>query len=137
MRQETMSSVERVECAINLERPDRVPIWPDVTAAAAAALTGEKIWEVAHCGFDAEQDLEIELFDRYGGWDAVNPALTSDVFKLGGNKVLKPTEKSPETQFVEGEWTKYEDYAIIAEIGWFEAEPIKRSGCYWVWRRRC
>ncbi len=118
MRKETMNSLERVECALNLEKPDRVPIWPDVTTAAAAALTDEKVWEIVHRGFDAEQDAELKLFDEYGGWDAVNPALTADVFALGGNKILKPTEDSPEIQFVEGEWTKYEDYEIIAEIGW-------------------
>jgi len=126
MRKETMNSIERVECAINLEKPDRVPIWPDVTTSAAAALTDEKIWEVVHQGFDAEQDVELKLFDEYGGWDLVNPALTTDTFMLGGNKVVKPTERSPETQFLEGEWTQYEDYEIIAEIGWmnFVAEHL-------------
>ncbi len=119
MRNETMTSIERIECAMNLEKPDRVPIWPDVTTAAAAALTDEKIWEVCHQGFDAQQDLELKLFDQYGGWDGANPALTDEVFTMGGNKVLKPTKDSPETQFVEGEYTKYEDYEIIAEIGWF------------------
>jgi len=118
MRSETMNSIERVACAINLEKPDRVPIWPDITTSAAAALIGEKCWEVAHQGFDAEQDVEISLFDEYGGWDAANPALTADVFRLGGCKVIKPTEGSPEIQFLEGEWTKYEDYEIITEIGW-------------------
>ncbi len=120
MQKETMTSIERVECALNLEKPDRVPIWPDVTTSAAAALTDEKIWEITHQGFDAEQDLELKLFDEYGGWDAVNPALTADVFAVGGNKIIKATEESPEIQFVEGEWTKYEDYEIIAEIGWFQ-----------------
>ncbi len=119
MRSETMNAIERVECALNLEKPDRVPIWPDVTTAAAAVLTDKKIWEVAHHGFDAQQDLELEFFDEYGGWDAVNPALPAEVFTLGGNKVIKPTEESPETQFVEGEYTKVEDYEIISEIGWF------------------
>ncbi len=119
MRNETMTSIERIECAMNLEKPDRVPIWLDVTTAAAAALTDEKIWEVCHQGFDAQQDLELKLFDQYGGWDGANPALTDEVFRMGGNKVLKPTKDSPETQFVEGEYTKYEDYEIIAEIGWF------------------
>ncbi len=119
MRAETMSSIERVQCALNLEKPDRVPIWPDVTTAAAAALTDEKIWQVAGQGFDAQQDVELGLFDAYGGWDAVNPALTAEVFTLGGNKVLKPTEESPEIQFLEGEYTRYEDYEIIAEEGWF------------------
>ncbi len=118
MRSESMSSIERVQCAMNLEKPDRVPIWPDVTTASAARLLDEKIWEIAHQGFDAQQDVELRLFDEYGGWDAVNPALTDEVFTLGGNKVIKPTEGSPEIQFVEGEYTKYEDYEIIAEIGW-------------------
>ncbi len=120
MRSETMSSIERVECAMNLEKPDRVPIWPDVTTASAANILGEKIWEIAHQGYDAQQDVELRLFDEFGGWDAVNPALTDEVFTLGGNKVIKPTKDSPETQFIEGEYTKYEDYEIIAEIGWME-----------------
>ncbi len=118
MRNETMSSIERVQCAMNLEKPDRVPIWPDVTTASAANVLGEKIWEIAHQGFDAQQDVELRLFDQYGGWDAVNPALTDEVFTLGGNRVIKPTQSSPEIQFIEGEYTKYEDYEIIAEIGW-------------------
>jgi transposase len=120
MRSESMNSIERVECAINLEKPDRVPIWPDVTTSAASALTGAKIWDVVHQGFDSEQDLELKFFDDYGGWDAVNPALTADVFALGGCKVIKPTESSPEIQFIEGEYTKYEDYEIISEIGWMK-----------------
>ncbi len=118
MRNETMSSIERVQCAMNLEKPDRVPIWPDITTASAANVLGEKIWEIAHLGFDASQDVELKLFDEFGGWDAVNPALTDEVFTLGGNKVIKATKNSPETQFIEGEYTKYEDYEIIAEIGW-------------------
>ena len=36
----------------------------------------------------------------------------------GGFKVKKPTEESPEIQFLESEYTQYEDYEIIAEIGW-------------------
>jgi len=119
MRSETMSSIERMECAINLEKPDRVPIWPDVTTSAAAALTGQKFWEVANQGYDAQQDLELRFFDEYGGWDAANPALTSEAYTIAGFKVKKPTEDSPEVQFLESEHTKYEDYETIAEIGWF------------------
>jgi hypothetical protein len=29
-----------------------------------------------------------------------------------------PTKESPEIQILEEEFTKYEDYEIIAEIGW-------------------
>jgi hypothetical protein len=120
MRAESMSSVERVECAISLEKPDRVPIWPDVTTSAAAGLTGQKNWEAALQGFNAQQDLELQFFDEYGGWDAANPALTPEVFTSGGFKVMKPTAESPEIQFLESDYTKYEDYEIIAEIGWFD-----------------
>ncbi len=67
----------------------------------------------------------------------MNPALTTDTFMLGGNKVVKPTEKSPETQFLEGEWTKYEDYEIIAEVGWFNfiqdlARRQADAGAFWL-----
>ena len=68
MRSETMSAFERVQCAINLEKPDRVPIWPDVTTSAAAALTGQKNWEAVHQSFDAQQDLELRFFDEYGSF---------------------------------------------------------------------
>lgn len=119
MRSETMNAIERVECAINLEKPDRVPIWPDVTTSAACALTGQKFWEIANQGFDAQQDAELRFFDEYGGWDAANPALTSEAYTVGGFKVKKPTDSSPEVQFLEGEYTTYEDYEIIAEVGWF------------------
>ena len=96
MRSESMSATERMECAIGLEKPDRVPIWPDVTTSAAAGLTGQKNWEAALEGFDAQQDLELRFFDEYGGWDGANPALTPEVFTSGGFKVMKPTEESPE-----------------------------------------
>ena len=94
MLNETMSSIERMECAINLEKPDRVPIWPDITTSAAAALTGQKFWEVANQGFDAQQDLELRFFDEYGGWDAANPALTYEVYTVAGFKIKKPTESN-------------------------------------------
>ena len=68
MRGESMSAIERVDCALSLEKPDRVPIWPDVTTSAAARLTGEKNWEAANQGFDAQQDLKfrqtVNHFDR-------------------------------------------------------------------------
>ncbi len=119
MRSETMSSIERMECAINLEKPDRTPIWPDVTTSSACALTDKKFWEIANQGFDAQQDAELAFFDEYGGWDAGNPSLTPEAYTIGGFKVKKPTEDSPEVQFLEGEYTTYEDYEIIADIGWF------------------
>ena len=120
MRSETMNSIERMECAINLEKPDRVPIWPDVTTSAAAALMGEKFWEVATQGYDAQQQLELRFFDEYGGWDAANPALTAEAYTIAGFKVKRPSETSPEVQFLEAEHITYDDYDIIADVGWFD-----------------
>jgi uroporphyrinogen-III decarboxylase len=118
MRSETMTSIERMECALNLEKPDRTPIWPDITTSAACSLTGQKFWEVASKGYQAQQDAEFRFFEEYGGWDAANPALTPEVYTAGGFRMKKPTKDSPEVQFIEGEDTKYEDYEIISEIGW-------------------
>ena len=42
MRSETMNSKERLECAANLEKPDRVPIAPLLSTVTAANLTGQK-----------------------------------------------------------------------------------------------
>lgn len=109
-----------MECAINLEKPDRVPIWPDITTSAAAALLGEKFWEVAGKGYDAQQDLELRFFDEYGGWDAANPALTAEAYTIAGFKVKRPSETSPEIQFIEAEHITYDDYDIISDIGWFD-----------------
>jgi len=118
MRGETMNAKERMACAIHLEKPDRVPICPLVMTSSAAALTGQKNWELVHRGYDAQLDAEIRFFDEFGGWDGVHPALTPEVFTLAGFKVKKPTEESPEIQFLESEYTRYEDYEIIAETGW-------------------
>ncbi len=118
MRKETMNSTERVLCAMNLEKPDRVPICPLMNTSAAAALTGQKYWKIVQQGYEAQVDAEIRLFDEFGGWDGVHPPLGPNMYTLGGLKVKMPTEDSPETQILEGEYTKYEDYETITEIGW-------------------
>jgi len=118
MRKETMTSTERIECAMNLEKPDRVPIGPLMSTSAAAALTGVEYWEIASRGYYAQLETEIALFDKFGGWDGVHPTLAPEVYKLGGLKTRMPTKESPEIQILEEEFLRYEDYEIIAEIGW-------------------
>ncbi|MBU0991603.1 MAG: hypothetical protein KJ737_03825 [Proteobacteria bacterium] len=117
MRSETMTSKERLECAVNLEKPDRVPISPLMNTSAAAKLVGKKYWEIADKGYYAHIETEIELFEKFGGWDGVALPLSPDIYRLGGLKVTTPTEQSPEIQILEEEFAKPEDYEIIAEKG--------------------
>ncbi len=112
-----MTSVERVECAINLEKPDRVPVCPLLSTSAAAALTGVEYWEIARQGYSAQLETEIAFFDKFGGWDGVHLTLAPEVYQLAGLKTRMPTKESPEIQILEEEFTSYEDYEIIAEIG--------------------
>ncbi|MBU0991606.1 MAG: hypothetical protein KJ737_03840 [Proteobacteria bacterium] len=117
MRSETMTSKERLECAINLEKPDRVPIAILGNTSAMAGLVGEKYWEVVKKGYIAQFETELKFFDTYGGWDGVHAPLTSEIYYLGGLKVNPPSEASPEIQILEEELATVEDYEIIAEDG--------------------
>ena len=118
MRNETMTSVERVECAMNLEKPDRIPICPLISTSAAAALTGVEYWEIAPQGYIAQLETEIAFFDEYGGWDGVHLTLAPEAYQSVGLKTRMPSKESPEIQILEEELNTYEDYEIIAEIGW-------------------
>ncbi len=53
-----MTSKERIECAMNLEKPDRIPIGPLMNTSAAAALTGVEYWEIARQGYYAQLETE-------------------------------------------------------------------------------
>jgi len=117
MRSETMTSKERLEHALNLEKPDRVPICPLLNTSAAANLVGKKYWEIADKGYTAHVETEIELFDTFGGWDGVLMPLSPGLYMLSGLKVTVPTEMSPEIQILEEELMTIEDYEIIAETG--------------------
>jgi hypothetical protein len=71
MAQEYMSGWERVEAAIRLtEKPDRVPIVPQLTKAAAATFQG--ISQAEACR-DDELILNalFKCYDKFGGWDAL------------------------------------------------------------------
>ena len=87
MIQETMTSEERMMAAINLERPDRVPISFLLDSAPAARLLGLRSWEIAAQGLGAQIDVLLQVFDAFGGWDAVNPPLPPEIFELNGLKI--------------------------------------------------
>jgi len=66
-----MTSIERVEAAINLKEPDRVPVGPQVATFAArlAGLTNlEYIYEL-----DRPEMAWRSMFNKFGGWDMVTP----------------------------------------------------------------
>jgi hypothetical protein len=68
MRGETLTSIDRVECALNREKPDRVPIWPDVTTSSAAALTEKKFWETGKGAVKSMPRLLTEAGFENGSW---------------------------------------------------------------------
>lgn len=118
MAKETMTSDERLRAAIGLEKPDRIPIAPLMSSAAAATLLNLDSTKVFANG-DAQLDAEIKAFDAYGGWDGVIPTpITADglriMFKL---KDPARGDRVTELQTLEMENLRIEDYDIIEEIG--------------------
>ena len=68
MTDETMTSQQRVEAAISLEKPDRVPIAILATAAPFARIAG-----ISNADFYSDEqranDIIFKVFDDCGGWD--------------------------------------------------------------------
>ena len=128
MAGETMSSKERVMAAMQLEKPDRVPI--DILASGApfarmAGITQTEFFSNEEKAFDAIN----KVFDYTGGWDldlASIPAKSLAMAKTGitlalGLKLAFPGIELPDDysyQACEEEVLKPEDYDTIAEIGW-------------------
>jgi len=67
MIQETMSRQERFEAAVALERPDRVPVMPLMTAFAVKSqgMTQGEAWRDPAKGFKAM----LDTFNDLGGFD--------------------------------------------------------------------
>ena len=128
MAGETMTSKERVWAAIQLEKPDRVPI--DILASGApfarmAGITQTEFFSNEEKAFDAIN----KVFDYTGGWDldlASIPSNSLAAAKTGitlalGIKLAFPGMELPDDysyQACEEEVLKPEDYDTIAEIGW-------------------
>ena len=121
MKEEYMTANERVMTAINLEKPDRVPISPIVGLDLPATYYGLNTVEM-HKVPEKGLDVMIKFFDEFGGWDGyLTMPLYKKAYNLGGFKVKAPGQELPDdyfAQFDEGEWMKEEDYKTIADIGW-------------------
>jgi len=125
MARETMTSKERVEAALRLEKPDRVPIVPALMVAAASHLAGVSRAQVC-ADVNVAIDALLKVFDDFGGWDAIwqpvpdVPHLFQLILPM---KIKVPGIDLPDNyvmQILEEEVLKPEDYDKIAEMGWFK-----------------
>ena len=124
MIQETMSRIERFDAAVALERPDRVPVMPLMTAFAVRAqgLTQGQGWREVETGFKAM----LDTFNDLGGFDRLyKPNLFWPM--IGGRfcstpvRVLIPGRQLPEdalNQIDERELFTRDDYDKLAALGW-------------------
>ncbi len=124
MIQETMSRQERFEAVVALEKPDRVPVMPLMTAFAVRAqgMTQGEAWRDVDKGFTAMKDT----FNDLGGFDKLyKPNLFWPM--IGGRfcstpvRVLIPGRQLPEdalNQIDERELFSREDYDRLAALGW-------------------
>ncbi len=117
MAQETMTPEERMRAAIELDKPDRVPVAPLMCTPAAARLMDRRASEVMAGGFQGQLDLEMEVFDTFGGWDATTPINEMDTACLMGLRVKVPEGDEVEAQVLEGENWSVEEYEVLCEMG--------------------
>ncbi|MFH1627774.1 MAG: uroporphyrinogen decarboxylase family protein [Pseudomonadota bacterium] len=124
MIQETMSRAERFNAAVALEKPDRVPVMPLMTAFAVRAqgLTQGAGWRDVETGFQAM----LNTFNDLGGFDRLyKPNLfwpmTGGRFCSTPVRVLIPGRQLPEdalNQIDERVLFSRADYDRIAALGW-------------------
>jgi uroporphyrinogen-III decarboxylase len=136
MIQETMSRQERFEAAVALERPDRVPVMPLMTAFSVRSqgMTQGEAWRDPEKGFKAM----LDTFNDLGGFDKLyKPNLFWPM--IGGRfcsspvRVLIPGRQLPEdalNQIDERELFSREDYDKLAALGWnaFWDEHYEKMG---------
>ncbi len=127
MKEESMTSKERLWTAIGLEKPDRTPIAILATSAPIARLNNKNTADF-HRNHQAQKMIDY-VFEESGGWDldlgsaAINDPLFMKISSTVamGTKFLFPGIDLPDNyqlQAVEQEYLKYEDYDTIIDIGW-------------------
>jgi len=118
-----MTPSERLWAAIELERPDRVPIVPTMTPESDGGLLGMSL---AHVQSNNQVALEacLKVFDEYGGWDSViafpYTPTHRHALQINPMKIRVPGKDLPDdymAQLVEEETMKLEDYDKICQMG--------------------
>ena len=123
MIQETMSRQERFDATVALEKTDRVPVMPLITAFAVRnkKLTQGEAWRDPEKGFQAM----VDTFNDLGGFDKLYK--TNLYWPMGGRfcsapvRMLIPGRDIPEdalNQIDERELFDRDDYDKIAAVGW-------------------
>jgi uroporphyrinogen-III decarboxylase len=119
---ETMTPMERLDAAVNLQPVDRVPICPMMDFFCARQegmliseyINSDKLWEMAY----------ERTFEKMGGWDVVfsagklEPILFSHGFPV---RMKLPGRELPDDemwQFDEVELMKVDEYDTVIEKGW-------------------
>lgn len=132
---ESMTPRERLSAAIALEQPDRVPIAPLMSLSATASLLDLNAIELYDADADAQLAAVLQVFDKYGGWDALpGSALdTPDAYALAGLKVKLPDAHSTGLQVEETELMTAEDYDLVVDMGWtaFRLEHLVPRASGW------
>lgn len=123
MAKETMTPIERTWAAIRLEKPDRVPVVPELTPDPAAHLAGVTMAQVCSDS-QVAQSAFLKVFDDYGGWDSAFGGPITPVQMQAANiypmKMRIPGRDLPDDymfQLVEEEIMKPEDYNKICDMG--------------------
>lgn len=114
---EEWSSSERYWAAINLEKPDRAPISTLMTTPADATLLGMKESRPLYEDNELLLKADLEVFDKYGGWDLVNPLVPVNMILAFDMEYKLPESGSLDIQTIEREHMKPEDYEKIIEMG--------------------
>jgi len=123
MTKEYMTPIERLQAAIRLEKPDRVPLVPFLGPEPAAHLSGLTQAQVSN---DAQvaQSAFLKVFDDYNGWDSAYGGPITPVQMQAANiypmKMQIPGRDLPDDymfQLVEEEIMKPEDYDKMWEMG--------------------
>ncbi|MGD9032524.1 MAG: uroporphyrinogen decarboxylase family protein [Desulfobacteraceae bacterium] len=121
---ETMRRKERVDAAIALEKPDRVPVMPLMISFPIRhkGMTQAEAWRDLDKAFQAT----VDTFDELGGFDIL--AKTNIYWPMLGGRFanapvrnLIPGRELPENalaQIQERELFTREDYDRIASLGW-------------------
>ncbi|GAI57358.1 unnamed protein product, partial [marine sediment metagenome] len=126
MIEETMTPQERVQAAINLEVPDRVPVLPMQTYYFACRHKGLDGYQMVK---ERERALQahLEVYDELGGFDGqVIPGISFIFPPRISGIIAEPLYKVPGVdlprdsilQHDEREILLPEDYDLIADLGW-------------------
>ncbi|MEE8472258.1 MAG: uroporphyrinogen decarboxylase family protein [Dehalococcoidia bacterium] len=115
---------ERVSAAVRLEKPDRVPVVPLVTAESAAGLAGITQAQI-NSDTNAALAATLKVFDEVGGWDSlfgggVSTVAQRQAINMYPMKGLTPGKDIADNdvfQLVEEEVLLPEDYDKICEMG--------------------